>query len=223
MRMKLSICVFFPLICSVFGISSVEQMNPCEDSIANVCGMAFPDSYQAVYDVRLCLKLNSEIITKECRDYVEIISPSIVEPCFEDIREFCKNVNPGNDRIQTCLKNSLQKLSNKCIVALSSPLERSDQVIMDNHRRNTYSTQIGDISNLQVVLKRVSRYDMSSYVFMLLEDMYNQLDAVELSLNDIMASLFSSQKKEDSSIGARDDQYVSTIGDDDMQQNGNAN
>jgi hypothetical protein len=204
-------------ICLVKGVASFGKINPCDDDISNICGMAFPDTYQAIYDSRLCLKANSNIISKDCLNYVNNISPSIIEPCFTEIRNNCKAVNPGNNRMHDCLSKQTDTLSIQCLSALSraSGDEIVSNISVDKQLRGS-ATKPKDFDNLQSVLNHVSRYDMSSYVFLLLEDLYSQMDDVQQSLHELLKR-FSSQQSEDASRSVDDteddDQYVT--GDDD--------
>ncbi len=105
-------------LCSVvFSIEIIDVTNPCEQDITNVCGMPFPDTYQAIFDARICLKSSWFEVSAKCQSYLTIESPSIIEPCFAEINMLCRNVAAGENRIHTCLSKYSEKLTNECFAA----------------------------------------------------------------------------------------------------------
>ncbi len=97
---------------------NISEKNVCEDDIVNICGMPFPETYQAVFDARFCLRSSLVEVSDDCLDYVNNISPSLIEPCFNEITTYCKNVSPGANRIQACLAKYETKLSEECSFSL---------------------------------------------------------------------------------------------------------
>jgi hypothetical protein len=126
--------------------------------------------------------------------------------------------------MHACLSKYTDALSTQCLSALSraSGDENTSNVFVNKQLRVATTTKPKDFDNLQSVLNHVSRYDMSSYVFLLLEDLYSQMDDVQQSLHELLKR-FSSQLGEeashspaaalDASSEGDDDQYVT--GDDD--------
>ncbi len=105
-------------LCSmVFSIEIIDVANPCTQDISNICGMPFPETYQSIFDARLCLRGSVSEVSKDCLDYVNIESPSIIEPCFSEINMFCRNVAPGENRIHICLSKYPEKLTKECSAA----------------------------------------------------------------------------------------------------------
>lgn len=95
-----------------------QQQHPCADDLSSICGMGLPDSYEGVYNARLCLRHNHEDVSVGCQIFVEKTSPSIVEPCFDQISTFCKDMKPGSGRIHSCLYDSINDLTVRCANAL---------------------------------------------------------------------------------------------------------
>lgn len=95
-----------------------SEPHPCASDLSDICGMELPSSYEGVYNARICLRANHDFISNDCRSYVEVKSPSIVEPCFEQIVKFCRGVQPGSNRLHTCLYNNMEDLTVRCANAL---------------------------------------------------------------------------------------------------------
>ncbi len=180
--------------------ASDASTNPCADDIFGICGMPFPEEYLAVYDARLCLKENSLFVSKKCQDYVNTVTPSIIEPCFKEIRSYCKNVQPGGNRIHTCLSKYEKDISEECTVALSraettvtdeiqistkeaTPLSKVDVM------NQTILAKMFAITQLQQSLSKVSVFAVPSFALSLLEDLYVQMDVLEESISDILQSI----------------------------------
>jgi hypothetical protein len=169
-----------------------EKLNPCQDDISNVCGMPFPFTFQTIFDARLCLKSNSKQVSKECTNYLLNISPSIVEPCFEEIKSYCRNVSPGNNRLNTCLSKYSSSVNPQCANALTIFSNAKDSEI-DPHfetksipKSNVY---FSNLENLQSLVSDLSRYDIIKGANSAFAGFYDRLNEVEVTLQDIMRSL----------------------------------
>jgi hypothetical protein len=115
--LKFVVLVYAMFVSLTFAVETVEVTNPCTNDITHVCGMAFPETYQAIYDARFCLRGSSADIKKECLDYVTNVSPSIIESCYTEIKSFCRNVVPGDNRMHNCLSKYPAELSKECSAA----------------------------------------------------------------------------------------------------------
>ncbi len=200
------LCVFVSVIWG--GISETET-NPCAEDISNICGMPFPVDDLAVYDTRLCLKENSLHVSIKCQDYVSSLTPSIIEPCFNEIRTFCKNVQPGANRIHTCLSMHENELTEECSVALSldeptssiqidfsSKIEERPAVLLLTHLdslNESILTKMFTITKLQHKQSKVAMYELPSYAYLLLQELYSQMNLLEDMALDILQSSGESQ------------------------------
>lgn len=117
--------------------SSSSSSSPCEGELDSICGIhTGPNSYQEVYDARMCLWANRDQLSNICRTYIMEISPSIIEPCYDQIILYCKGVQPGENRIHNCLLTKDQEskekdssiLPKECHIALEYDLKMNDMV-----------------------------------------------------------------------------------------------
>ncbi len=163
--------------------TKASEGNPCTEDISNICGMAFPESYQSVYDARMCLRSSLET-SLSCRDYLENVSPSIIEPCYNEITRNCKNVNPGNNRMHECLSKYSESLTKECSAALS---------------RNEKTAEMESVKPLNGNLRRqsdsVNAQKASSYLTSVLEEILPKIKA----LHDMLSSSLNRLLKDNSS------------------------
>lgn len=107
-----------------------SQQHPCFDDLASICGMELPNSYENEYNVRLCLSHNHDCVSVGCQNFVVKNCPSIVEPCYDEITRFCKNVKPGSDRIRNCLYESMNHLTVRCANSLIDEVRSKKNTIV---------------------------------------------------------------------------------------------
>lgn len=110
--------VFFVLLVNTNVRCHEFEADYCGKEIHEICHMPRPETYQAVFDVRMCLRGAVETGVK-CKDYLDNINPSIIEPCYDEITTTCKNVIPGSYRIRDCLLKLTKTVSKSCAESLS--------------------------------------------------------------------------------------------------------
>lgn len=97
-----------------------EKINPCEADVNNLCATAFPTSYQGLLEARHCLRANIDEVSKSCIEYLTVTRKSILEPCYVEITEHCRNVVPvsSDQIIKDCLLKYDNSLSLQCFEAV---------------------------------------------------------------------------------------------------------
>lgn len=113
-------------------------------SLADICGRELQDICafdadvtmipQEEYYGRACLWRNKSLLSEGCSNYVTKTAPSIVEPCLQDIEQFCLGIVPGYGQVHTCLHNRGSELSATCSTALEEDAIRTAQVLLDSAR-----------------------------------------------------------------------------------------
>lgn len=112
----------------------------CKKDIGSFCGDAA--KRQAKNEIVQCLseKVRNAILSESpqeisdpCRQQVNFellnesenikLKPELARNCAGDIKLLCANVRPGAGRLEECLKNNKEKLSNKCGALLFEDLE----------------------------------------------------------------------------------------------------
>jgi len=118
--------VFVVLLCFIFQVALACDLYDgdnavCAKDLEELCGVnSFPDTVQSLYDSRMCLRKNRDVISKECLDYLEFDKPSIVDSCFTEMKTYCANVAPGGFRVHSCLSAvATNDLSPNCQKALA--------------------------------------------------------------------------------------------------------
>lgn len=116
--LSINLILFFSFCCTAFQIEILENANACAEDLRFICGMNQPTSYVEDFNARYCLKFNSDEVSNECKNYLAISAPSLVETCFHEIKTLCNNVNPGSGRIHACLYGFYDKISVRCASSL---------------------------------------------------------------------------------------------------------
>jgi hypothetical protein len=186
------------MILAVALTASAEQkftiLNSCSYDITNICGMPFPDSYQAVFDVRLCLR-GSDKVSQKCQDYLTNVSPSVVEPCFEEIKRFCFNLTPGGNQISSCLSKYSSELSVICSVALTPKKQEDVEAVTPSSKMDE-----GNSQNLRLSIKTEAERRLTTPELLMKRSFFDYLtdkiDSLEESLQDLFA-FFSFSKSEE--------------------------
>ncbi len=175
-----------------FDEQKINVLNPCSKDITNLCGMSSPRSYQEIFDARLCLKSSNEI-SNECQAYLTNVSPSVVEPCFEDINKYCFNAAHTFDQMSNCLSKYSVELSNTCSVALNSRKHQEDiafKIVIDE----------GISKNLRLSLKMEAERRLTNpgaqVKLSLLDHFLAKIDVLEESLQ-VLFAFFAFQKSEE--------------------------
>jgi len=108
----------------MFSINAyASDQNPCSKEMAMYCKNLTPGT-SAMMD---CLEKHENKLSNACKDYEAKMGGSRVEmrenvrniselrqACKDDTTKFCKDVNPEQDGITTCLKKHENKLSAMC-------------------------------------------------------------------------------------------------------------
>jgi len=176
--------------------SSELQEIPCEQDLANICGMTLPESYQAVYDARMCLWGSKDLLSEHCVNYLLNESPSLLEPCYVEIGKYCKNVVPGSNRVSECIqKIPLVDLSNTCGTSLKESLESvsEEHVTQSNALRGASS----------------STPNANAYISNLMNNMYTMISSLKSDVEDLVQGTADNKKQQD------DDFYKMSLHDDD--------
>lgn len=85
-------------------------LHPCQFDLEEICGIqTIPKSQSEIYNARLCLGSNLNVISNVCYDYVHYETPSFVEACSMDIQKRCNHAGASVADVQSCLSqhNSL--------------------------------------------------------------------------------------------------------------------
>jgi hypothetical protein len=93
----------------------------CKDELLKFCNVSSqPNSYRSVFQSRMCLQANKNQLSKKCGDFLENESPSIVEPCFEEINGHCNNTENDKefDAAKCINKLPKNKIRTECRVAM---------------------------------------------------------------------------------------------------------
>jgi hypothetical protein len=195
---KMILLLCFLLISS--ESSSAVEINPCELDVAKICGTTFPDTYQSTYDTRLCLRENIQDTSKECQEYLTIVSPSIIEPCFDEIEAHCLDISPGGNRVHSCLTKFTNQLSAGCSAALFRSPDKNtnfDSIVItkeeqrtvddDTYYTNSFFNHLMQLERLQTAMTRISTTEMTTLIHSLIDDLYSRIDALEDSLQSLFA------------------------------------
>jgi len=102
------------------------KLHPCVGDLRNYCSIGLPSTFEEILTARLCLHTNSKEMSKECSVYVLETSPSIIEPCFEGIKNYCNGVVPGNGALHQCLMDNLEDQTVRCANALFDDAQEVD-------------------------------------------------------------------------------------------------
>ena len=136
------------------ALSTSTDSSPCEGELDQICGIRQgPNSYQEVYDARMCLWANRDLLSGICRTYILEVSPSIIEPCYDQILLYCKDTQPGENRVHNCLlskdKESNDKdssiLPKECHAALEYDLKMNE--IASNDAADAAAASVADSSS----------------------------------------------------------------------------
>lgn len=121
------------------------EKGPCHLDLIEVCNLPYPTTYQGIFDARMCLWGNRDKITKECLQYLLHDSPSVIEPCYEPIAQFCGDVVPGDNRVHNCLRDKAADiLSDQCSEIVARDLEWTSSTRPQRDARLPPAYQSGD-------------------------------------------------------------------------------
>lgn len=112
---------------SIVAATSSDQESACEPDLHRICGNEkFPTDTPELYQARMCLRANIDSIDPSCTNYLTVMNPSIVEPCFDEINQNCKNVPAGDSRVHHCLESTVTKFSPKCAASIRREIEQTN-------------------------------------------------------------------------------------------------
>ena len=143
--------------------ASSSSSSPCAEELAQICGTRAPASYQEVFDARVCLWANRDLLSDACLFHVVRGSPSVVEPCFEAIQRHCKDVRPGDNRVHRCLQEQAKKdeeaLPQECVAALVRDLEE-DTLLGEYINTSTDNAGSGETSTAATTKEKESEFSL---------------------------------------------------------------
>lgn len=120
------------------GVMASTIQEACTKELLTYCVDMPPDSLEDSFLARMCLRDYRENLSHECKIFIYEDSPSLVEPCFQEISTFCHDVIPGDNRILACLMGEwYDKLAHECLIAVSEQLEvissisQNEQAVLD--------------------------------------------------------------------------------------------
>ena len=125
--MQLTAIVFLILIMS----TGHADQNPAQEMARN-CKVEFEAYCKDVTPgegrILACLYAYSDKLSDQCRavisdatEQIRLMGAAISfvkSECGEDLKQFCKNVTPGDGRLMNCLEKNDAKISQKCRLAL---------------------------------------------------------------------------------------------------------
>lgn len=115
---KLALVVtLIPFLMSTGSTSVTAVENPCKGEIERLCR----DVKLGTGGLKECLMQHKDEISPECRDFVtpkgEALKSKVehVEAaCGADVKRLCKGIEPGEGRIQRCLTEHKDEISQEC-------------------------------------------------------------------------------------------------------------
>lgn len=100
--------------------SATNFEKPCQEELASICGTSNIADYEQSFQARMCLRAGRAKLGENCQAYLRDESPSIVEPCFNEINTRCSNIQPGENRILMCLMDQeYASMGEDCKTALA--------------------------------------------------------------------------------------------------------
>jgi hypothetical protein len=102
------------LLCAGFWMNAyAEEKRLCAEEIARFCKDVKPGEGRLVQ----CLKEHEKELSAECGEkFTELkkIYEEAQQACAEDVKKFCKDIQPGGGRIAQCLEGHAGELSPAC-------------------------------------------------------------------------------------------------------------
>eukprot|EP01031_Cornospumella_fuschlensis_P027152 gene27152-32798_t len=93
---------------ALFGSTPIDDrvttiQEACTKELLTLCVDMLPDSLEDSFQARMCLREYKDKLSIECSTFIYEDSPSLVEPCYQEIGTHCRDTVPGNNRILGCL------------------------------------------------------------------------------------------------------------------------
>jgi Cysteine rich repeat len=98
----------------------------CSDDVARFCNDISVGNRQ----VSLCLKENFNYISPKCSKFagqIKIEKKVLRQICYKDVRAFCNNTIPGQNRVYNCLIQNSKVISADCKSKLEEVLNLINQ------------------------------------------------------------------------------------------------
>ena len=123
--LKLKTCLFNFMGCAILlagwaFFAPRVFADPCGDEIEKNCGTIQP----GLQDLASCIDDKIDQFTAECRDFLQKSEGSLNyfrEACGFDVDGFCKSAKPGSGRVEKCLLENIDKLSEECRSVIQPP------------------------------------------------------------------------------------------------------
>jgi hypothetical protein len=187
----------------------------CVTDLEEVCFIHSPLSVEEVYYSRLCLWKNQDTISSNCVTYLTETSPSIVEPCFNEIESFCTGIIPGYGQVHNCLSSRAEDLTVRCANSLIEDNLRSSERTIAEDSSNvitmTFTTDAFTFtkSNLYKIYE-----DLIYSLFFPVDDSSSMNSQAKSSVLDIYVSRVNPEDVTSSSVTSGDADLDMFSGDD---------
>lgn len=186
---------------------------PCSKELEVLCKIDYAVGFERNYESRMCLRAFRDMVSDQCRAFLEVV-PSIVEPCFQEINTYCIDVEPGDNRILSCLvQQDYASISHDCQIALSEfdwaagleivSADDDSLVLTDDQEYNselTDSIATGIASLLSVQYVQIPAFvnvSASELLERLIEHIAAEMSEVEQWIGDCIASTWTLSKSND--------------------------
>lgn len=101
------------------SLEAEDSYGVCEKELSDLCKIEYSVDFEQSFQARMCLRAYRDLLSDECSAFIIKDSPSIVEPCYQEINTFCQGVQPGENRIYSCLmRQAYAGVSQDCQLAL---------------------------------------------------------------------------------------------------------
>lgn len=121
----LILCGVSTLLASSYSSGASEESGEvledlaCEQELVNFCKLNSFRGFEQNFEARMCLRAFRDMLSEQCLQRLQVV-PSIVEPCYQEISTYCQDVEPGDNRILSCLvKQDYAGIARDCQLALS--------------------------------------------------------------------------------------------------------
>lgn len=171
----------------------------CGDDLQELCAINNPSDVEEIYYSRVCLWKNKKALSSSCTKFVTQSSPSIVEPCFDDINSFCSNVVPGYGRIHQCLALRSHETSQQCTKAL---FEDNIRAASEQSKQSKTQSDFSDDGNDKITAQIIAEFPTTTVTLTRLYGIVtaNLFKPLLITSKDMDASNHDNENETDDSI-----------------------